>query len=259
MVSRKESSKKIFLLVIIVSIFMLMCLSTNVKAESSQMQVGYVDVKSVLRVRSEASTKSEIIGYLKPGNLVGIIKQEGDFYLVTFYEDNQQINGYVYSQYVNIPEKEGYKLISAAVITSSKSSDNRKFNMSLACDKLNGLTLEPGEQFDWYGANGVGKANKANGFKKAKVIMNKKYVEGYGGGVCQVSTTLYNCIYNLGITPDEIHHHSLPSSYVTKGMDATVAYPAKNFKFTNSYDYKIEFEAFADGEKVTILCFKEAD
>ena len=54
MVSRKESSKKIFLLVIIVSIFMLMCLSTNVKAESSQMQVGYVDVKSGLRVRSEA-------------------------------------------------------------------------------------------------------------------------------------------------------------------------------------------------------------
>ena len=240
MVSRKESSKKIFLLVIIVSIFMLMCLSTNVKAESSQMQVGYVDVKSGLRVRSEASTKSEIIGYLKPGNLVEIMKKEGDFYLVTFYEDNQQINGYVYSQYVSIPEKEGYKLISAAVITSSKSSDNRKFNMSLACDKLNGLTLEPGEQFDWYGANGVGKANKANGFKKAKVIMNKKYVEGYGGGVCQVST-------------------SLPSSYVTKGMDATVAYPAKNFKFTNSYDYKIEFEAFADGEKVTILCFKEAD
>ena len=77
MVSRKESSKKIFLLVIIVSIFMLMCLSTNVKAESSQMQVGYVDVKSGLRVRSEASTKSEIIGHLKPGNLVEIMKKEG--------------------------------------------------------------------------------------------------------------------------------------------------------------------------------------
>ena len=96
MVSRKESSKKIFLLVIIVSIFMLMCLSTNVKAESSQMQVGYVDVKSGLRVRSEASTKSEIIGYLKPGNLVEIMKKEGDFYMKVLNYGSLNVD-YVYS------------------------------------------------------------------------------------------------------------------------------------------------------------------
>lgn len=258
MVSRRESSKKIFLLGIVITILMLLILATNVKGEEKKGLIGYVDVKSSLRVRGEAATNSKVIGHLKPGDLVEIQKEDEEFYQIIFESNGQSKTGYVSNKYISIPNKEGYQLIAASVITSKNSSENRKFNMSLACEKLNGLTLEPGEQFDWYGANGVGKANKANGFKKAKVIMNKKYVEGYGGGVCQVSTTLYNCIYNLDITPDEIHHHSLPSSYVTKGMDATVAYPAKNFKFTNSMDYTIEFEAFTDEEKVVILCFKIA-
>lgn len=259
MVSRKISNKKIFLLGIIITSVIVMILSTNVKGEEIQSKIGYVNIKSNLRIRQEPSTKSKVIGHLKAGDLVEIQNEEDDFYQIVFEEDGQQRIGFVYKQYVTIAGKEGYELISAAVIISKNSSENRKFNMSLACEKLNGLVLEPGEQFDWYGENGVGKANKANGFKEATVIQNRQYVKGYGGGVCQVSTALYNCIYHLDIKPDEIHHHSLPSSYVVKGMDATVAYPSKNFKFTNSKEYSLEFEAFADGEKVVILCFKEIE
>ena len=259
MVCRKSKCNKIIFLLGIMFFLVLMSLTSSIKAAERQTQIGYVDVKSSLRVRKEASLESRVLDKLSKGELVTVRGEEGDFLKISFNKDGKEKTGYVYSQYITIPEKEGYELISAAVITSKKSSKNRKFNMALACEKLNGLTLEPEEQFDWYGKNGVGQANKANGFKKAKVIMNKKYVEGYGGGVCQVSTTLYNCIYNLGIKPDEIHHHSLPSSYVKKGMDATVAYPSKNFKFTNPFDYKIEFEAFSEGEKVVILCYKPVD
>lgn len=263
MESRRVVTKKIFLVmmlcVVVSSLF-----STNVIAKGEEVNQncfaeGYANVTSSLNVRKKPSTKSKVLDKLYPGDVVKIVGKKNDFYKVKLKIGKKWTVGYVAKKYVKIPKKvkKGYKLISAAVITARSSSQNRNYNMSLACKKLNGLSLKPEEKFEWYGKNGVGPANKENGFKEAPVIINKKVEMGYGGGVCQVSTALYNCIYKLKIKPDELHHHSLKSSYVPEGMDATVSYPSKNFRFTNTKKYTIKFQAFAKGGKVTILAYKK--
>ena len=251
---------------VIAAVTLLTFLCLNVKAEEKNQtddeQIGYVVLSSYssrLNVREGASTKFEVLGKLAAGDIVHIVGEDENFYEIKFNLDSNPITAFVSKDYVVIPDKdtEEYELVSAAVITSKTSSENRNYNMALACEKINGLVLKPGEQFDWYGENGVGQASKANGFKQATVIQGRRYVKGYGGGVCQVSTALYNCIFDLDIEPDELHHHSLRSAYVEKGMDATVAYPSKNFIFTNSKDYTLEFEAFTDEGQVTILAYKK--
>lgn len=225
--------------------------------EDMVFQKGYVVVSSYsshLNVRQEATTASAVVGKYGAGDIVEIVGEEENWYKIKFSDST----AYVSKDYVTVPEKDTaqYELMAAAVITSAGSSDNRNFNMALACEKINGLVLDPGEKFDWYGENGVGPANEENGFKQSKIIVGGNYVDGYGGGVCQVSTAMYNVIYDLGITPDVLFHHSLTSSYVEKDMDATVSYGSKNFIFTNSKDYAIEFEAYADGGQVVILAYK---
>ena len=143
-------------------------------------------------------------------------------------------------------------LISSCTIEHS-SSENRDYNMSLACSKIDNLILKPNEEFNWY--NVVGQATKENGFKKSSIIVNKKYVQGYGGGVCQVATAVYNLIYQVDIKPTELNHHSLQSSYVTKGMDATVSWHdnpkyRKNFVFINTKDYPIKIKIHEENGNV---------
>jgi len=232
------------------------------KAETEYDEAkGYIKLSSYtsrLNVREKATTKSVILGKLYAGDVVNIVNETEDFYKIKYNFESKVTYAYVHKNYVVIPElgDNEKELMSSAVITADSSSKNRNYNMQLACEKIDGLVLKPGEQFDWYGKNGVGQANKANGFKESTVIQGGKYVKGYGGGVCQVSTALYNAIYDLEIEPDELHHHSIPSSYVEYGMDATVAYGYKNFVFTNTKDYAIEIKAFTEGSQVTILIYK---
>lgn len=263
-VRKNRVAKGIYLAIAAVTLSTTLC-TMSVKGEEAETHYedtkGYVKVssyKSRLNVREEPTTRCKVLGKLYAGDVVNIVDETEDFYKIEFYEDSKVEYGYVHKDYVVIPEidDDDKELMSAAVITSTSRVENRNYNMALACEKIDGLILEPGDEFDWYGENGVGQANKANGFKLANIILGGKYVLGYGGGVCQVSTALYNAIYDLGIEPDELHHHSLLSSYVEKGMDATVSYGSKNFVFTNSKDYSIEIEAFAEGGQVTILLYK---
>lgn len=266
MKSRKKGIAKIIFLAIMTVTLLTNSNIVDVKGDLSpddltvtDSEVGYVNVSTSLRMRAEPSLNSKILYKFKPGDILTILEEDNDFYLVAFGKGNNYKSGWVYKEYVVIPEKsdKDCDLLSAAVITASGSSEDRNYNMSLACEKLNGLTLEPEEEFDWYGEKGVGQASKKNGFRQAPVIENGKTVTGYGGGVCQVSTALYNCIYDLGIEPTEIHHHSITPTYVEKGMDATVASSAgKSFCFTNTKEYTIEFEAFTEGGRVIILAYK---
>lgn len=246
---------------IILSLLLILCNTAVVTAkEESKLPKAYVKVTSSLNVRSGPSTKYNKIESLKPGDLVSVVETTKDGWSKVILSDGT--DGYVSNEYIVIPEydAEKYELISSAVITQRSSSSNRNFNMAKACESINGMELKPGDEFNWYGDEDteavVGNANKANGYKESIVISGGKYVKGYGGGVCQVSTAVYNCILKLEIEPTEHHHHSLQSSYVTKGMDATVSYPNKNFVFTNTLDYPIMFEAYTDGGQVIILAYK---
>ena len=163
------------------------------------------------------------------------------------------------------PDDYDFSEVISTFTVNNKSSSNRDYNMNLACEKINGMILAPNQEFNWYGSDitpaAVGQATKENGFKEAGVIVNKKPSKGYGGGVCQVATTLYNAIMAAGIEPTEIHHHSIGSTYVQKGKDATVAYNenqayCKNFVFTNTLDYPIMLQMSESNGDVTATILK---
>ena len=253
--------KKLF--VVFLSVVMLFCCVLNVSAktdESSNLVLAYVKVSSTLNLREGPSTNYKVLEKLEPGTLLTVEEEFENGWVKVKLTTGEE--GYVSKSYVVIPtvDNQKYELISSAVITSSNSSKNRNFNMAKACEKINGFTLAPGDEFNWYGDEDtpavVGSANKQNGYKLANIISGGKYIKGYGGGVCQVSTAVYNCIYKLDIVPTEHHHHSLKSSYVKEGMDATVSYGSKNFVFSNTKDYSIMFEAYTDGGQVIVLAYK---
>ena len=260
---KKSKVVRIFVFILISIIFFdANIMYTMAKEENEEVKImAYAKVKQSLNVRERASTESRSLYQLKPGELVEVISCENDQFIKVETQD-ESIIGYVASKYLVIPdvELEQYELVSSAVITANSSSENRNYNMQRAAMFINGTILKPGDEFAWYSTENskgvVGVANKQNGFKQATVIQNGKYVKGYGGGVCQVSTALYNCIIKIGIEPTEHHHHSLKSSYVKEGMDATVSYPNKNFVFNNTKDYSIMIEAYTDGGQVVVNTYK---
>ena len=93
-------------------------------------------------------------------------------------------------------------------------------NIRLAAARLNGIALQPYGEFSFNRT--VGARTKDNGYKTAKVIINGEFVQGVGGGVCQVSTTLYNAALLSGLTATEVHAHSVRVGYVPPSRDAMV-------------------------------------
>lgn len=127
---------------------------------------------------------------------------------------------------------------------------NRSHNIALAAKTINGTILLPGETFSYNGI--LGNTNKEKGYKVGTAYVGGKVVESYGGGICQVSSTLYNAVLyaNLGIV--ERHNHSYIVNYVPAGRDATVAYGGKDFKFKNTRSYPIKIVASAKNGIVSI-------
>lgn len=108
---------------------------------------------------------------------------------------------------------------------------NRTANIKLASAKINGQIIYPGQTFSFNET--VGPRDKVHGFKEALEIVDGEFVPGIGGGVCQVSSTLYNAVVLANFTPTERYNHSKPLGYVPLGLDATVAYGTLDFKFSN--------------------------
>lgn len=121
----------------------------------------------------------------------------------------------------------------------------RSNNLALAARKMNNVVLAPGDVFSYNEI--VGQRTYSEGFSTAKVILNGELVDGVGGGVCQVSSTLYNTVLfaNLGVVSRQ--NHNLVVGYVPKGQDATVAYGSIDFKFKNTSEYPIKIQASASG------------
>lgn len=127
---------------------------------------------------------------------------------------------------------------------------NRSHNIALAAKTINGTILLPGETFSYNGI--LGNTNKEKGYKVGTAYVGGKVVESYGGGICQVSSTLYNAVLyaNLGIV--ERYNHSYVVNYVPAGRDATVAYGGKDFKFKNTRNYPIKIVSSAKNGVVSI-------
>jgi vancomycin resistance protein YoaR len=151
-------------------------------------------------------------------------------------------------------KKQSGELIGSYATTIVDNEDGRVHNMQLACQKLNKLLLPPNHFLSFNEL--IGNSNDPNqGWQVAKVITNHKFEEGYGGGICQVSTTIYNAARAAGLTIIERHHHSMNVSYIQDGLDATVSYPSLDLKLMNNYPYPIRIESFLKGNQVVVYVY----
>lgn len=138
----------------------------------------------------------------------------------------------------------------------SGSSANRVTNISLATKTINGKLLMPGDTFSFNDV--VGKRTAERGYKEAPVIVGNKLDSGLGGGICQVSTTLYNAVIRANINSTERSHHTLPSHYIGLGMDATVDYGNLDYKFKNTLDYPIFLEGYIQGNIIGFNVYSDS-
>lgn len=129
----------------------------------------------------------------------------------------------------------------------------RAINVGLATDAINGTIVLPGQQFSY--TNTVGPRTTARGYVEAPVYVNGEHSTGIGGGICQVSSTLYAAMKDCGLPATERHAHSLPVSYLPAGYDATISGTALDLKFVNIYEQPLYIEAIADGGKLTISLY----
>ncbi len=136
--------------------------------------------------------------------------------------------------------REKYKTISTYTTTTTSNS-NRNENIRLAVQALNGTIVNPGQEFSFN--NTTGERTEAKGYKPATAYLNGEIVQEPGGGVCQVSSTLYNAVVFAGLKSTERHAHSYEPSYVTPGEDAAVSYGGPDFKFVNNSDYPVAVKA----------------
>lgn len=127
---------------------------------------------------------------------------------------------------------------------------NRASNIALAAKTINGTILLPGETFSYNGT--LGNTTKEKGYKEGGAYVGGKVVQAYGGGICQVSTTLYNAALYANLEIVERYNHSYSVSYVPAGRDATVSYGGKDFKFKNTRKYPIKIVANAKNGVVSI-------
>ena len=132
-------------------------------------------------------------------------------------------------------------LISSYTTKYDASNTNRSGNLKLAADKINGRVLMPGEEFSFNEV--VGKRTIEAGYRNAKIYENGQVVDGLAGGICQISSTLYNAVVLANLEVTERRNHSFTSTYVPAGRDATVVYGRADLKFKNTRNYPIKIEA----------------
>lgn len=127
---------------------------------------------------------------------------------------------------------------------------SRANNIALACKTINGTIILPGETFSYNKV--LGNTTKEKGYQLGGAYVGGKIVKAYGGGICQVSTTLYNSVLYANLEIVERYNHSYAVSYVPAGRDATVSYGGKDFKFKNNRKYPIKIVANAKNGVVNI-------
>lgn len=155
---------------------------------------------------------SDIASALDAGNYVTTIEAEGENSAPQFEKDDYQIIG-TYS-------------------TTATNNSNRNTNIQIACDTICGTILQPQEQFSYNTILGRRTADK--GYKEAGAYANGEHVLELGGGICQVSSTIYNATVFANLQIDQRTGHTYEPSYVTPGEDAAVSYSNPDFVFTNN-------------------------
>ena len=130
---------------------------------------------------------------------------------------------------------------------------DRSTNLRIACQKINGKVVLAGDTFSYNQA--LGKRTEAAGYKNGKVYEAGQVVDGIGGGICQISSTLYNTALLANLDIVERRNHQFVTSYVPAGRDATVVYGVTDFKFKNTRKYPVRIVASANNGIATISMY----
>lgn len=168
------------------------------------------------------------------------------------------VDGYSKAIKLNLTVKEPMPILLAQYTTYFDSNQvNRTENIRLSAKALEGKLLAPGERFSFN--ESVGERTAEAGYKEAMIIVGKEFVPGLGGGVCQVSSTLYNAVRLAGLEILERHAHSLEITYVPYGQDATVAYGVLDFKFRNNTDNYLLIRSSVEENTLAFQLYKKAE
>lgn len=148
--------------------------------------------------------------------------------------------------------KEKYKTI-ATYTTKTTANSKRNTNVRLAAEALNGTIVKPGQECSFNDT--VGERTEAKGYQSAAAYSNGEVVQEIGGGVCQVSTTLYNAVLRAGLKISVRRSHTFEPSYVTPGQDATVSWGGPDFKFINNSNTAIGIRARYSDQTMTVSIY----
>ncbi|OCA92351.1 VanW family protein [Pseudobacillus wudalianchiensis] len=207
-------------------------------------------------VNAALNDKGEIIS-AKPG--IGLDKENFLEQLYAFFYGKE-------SAVVTIPKKEIYPKVDNELLAEistneigsfatyfTESNKERSYNIFLAAKAVNNRVVFPGETFSFNKV--VGERTKERGYKRAPVIVKGELAEDIGGGICQVSSTLFNAVNLKGIQIVERYSHSRRVPYVPPGKDATVSWWGPDFVFKNEYNYPILIRAASNNGKMIIRIF----
>ncbi|MFC4556882.1 VanW family protein [Virgibacillus kekensis] len=190
----------------------------------------------------------------KPGLTLDRLKFKKQFYDY-FYNGEDRA--------VEVPKRKIYPRVDSELISEIREKElgsyvtyfksgnkERTHNISLAAEAIDNHVVFPGETFSFNKV--VGKRTKERGYKRAPVIVRGELSEDYGGGICQVSSTLFNAVELRGIKIVERYSHSRSVPYVPPGRDATVSWYGPDFVFKNKYNQPILIRAFAKNGQMVI-------
>ena len=187
----------------------------------------------------------------KKGKRVDISRLKEDIYDMINKKKIENIDLTVVTLYPKI-STEQVKSINSIIgqfSTSFNDSTSRGSNIHVAGQSTSDILLMPGQTFSYNKHTGA--RNLVNGYKSAPIIVGGEVINGEGGGVCQVSTTIYNAALLSGLKIDEVHNHSITSKYVQRGRDATVSYGYTDLKFTNPYSHPIYIKNIVGNGTIT--------
>ncbi|HBV95726.1 MAG TPA: vanomycin resistance protein VanB [Desulfotomaculum sp.] len=148
-------------------------------------------------------------------------------------------------------------LLASYTTTFNQADADRSYNIKIAALALDGIIIPPAEVFSFNGV--VGSRSTEAGYKNAKVIINNELVDGLGGGVCQVSTTLYNAALLADMEIVDRVNHSIPVAYVPPGRDATVADNYLDFRFKNNTPHHIYMKTLVSPGRITVKLYGDTE
>jgi vancomycin resistance protein YoaR len=145
------------------------------------------------------------------------------------------------------------EIAAAGTLFNQSDDPNRAHNIVLAAKSIDNIVLAPGDLFSFNQI--VGHASSESGYRDAPIIVNEQIVLGAGGGICQVSSTLYNAVLLAGLKVEERYNHGLPVGYLPPGLDATISYNYLDLKFSNNSPSHLLIHMQVLGNKLKAVIF----